>query len=238
MIVVGRHDRNAPKTAHRARQGFNAGGAVAVVVRDENVHAGQKSSRRPTERWVYRSAHGRNSGHSGHSGLWNFWIVAHCRSRSWSERAAEVFLCRNLLQAPYAAAARSFLNRTTAGHEENADLNASRVIRKRSVKMILEGLVKKKESKKLLRVPRAKKRNIGGGSPRIDACKALRVFLRPSRRWNRDGFESGSRRRVGQRIKKLRPSGRRVFTRFRRQKSATSGRPSKRSNLYRALIQF
>ena len=235
MIVVGRHDRNAPKTAHRARQGFNAGGAVAVVVRDENVHAGQTSSRRPTERWVYRSAHGRNIGHSG---LWNFWIVAHCRSGSWSERAAEVFLCRNLLQAPYAAAARSFLNRTTAGNEENADLNASRVIRKRSVKMILEGLVKKKESKKLLRVPRAKKRNIGGGSPRIDACKALRVFLRPSRRWNRDGFESGSRRRVGQRIKKLRPSGRRVFTRFRRQKSATSGRPSKRSNLYRALIQF
>lgn len=162
MIVVGRHDRNAPKTAHRARQGFNAGGAVAVVVRDENVHAGQKSSRRPTERWVYRSAHGRNSGHSG---LWNFWIVAHCRSRSWSERAAEVFLCRNLLQAPYAAAARSFLNRTTAGHEENADLNASRVIRKRSVKMILEGLVNKKESKKLLRVPRAKKRNIGVDRP-------------------------------------------------------------------------
>lgn len=162
MIVVGRHDRNAPKTAHRARQGFNAGGAVAVVVRDENVHAGQKSSRRPTERWVYRSAHGRNSGHSG---LWNFWIVAHCRSRSWSERAAEVFLCRNLLQAPYAAAARSFLNRTTAGHEENADLNASRVIRKRGVKMILEGLVKKKESKKLLRVPRAKKRNIGVDRP-------------------------------------------------------------------------
>lgn len=44
MIVVGRHDRNAPKTAHRARQGFNAGGAVAVVVRDENVHAGQKAA--------------------------------------------------------------------------------------------------------------------------------------------------------------------------------------------------
>ena len=30
MIVVGRHDRNAPETAHRARQGFNAGGAVAM----------------------------------------------------------------------------------------------------------------------------------------------------------------------------------------------------------------
>ena len=50
-------------------------------------------------------------------------------------------------------------------HEENADLNASRVIRKRGVKMILEGLVKKKESKKLLRVPRAKKRNIGVDRP-------------------------------------------------------------------------
>lgn len=51
-----------------------------------------------------------------------------------------------------------------------------------------------------------------GGSPRIDACRALRVFLRPSRRWNRGGFESGSRRREGQRIKKLRPPGLRVIT--------------------------
>ena len=51
-----------------------------------------------------------------------------------------------------------------------------------------------------------------GGSPRIDACRALRVFLRPSRRWNRGGFESGSRRREGLRIKKLRPSGRGVIT--------------------------
>lgn len=51
-----------------------------------------------------------------------------------------------------------------------------------------------------------------GGSPRIDACQALRVFLRPSRRWNRGGFESGSRRREGQRIKKLRPPGLRVIT--------------------------
>ena len=33
------------------------------------------------------------------------------------------------------------------------------------MKMILEGLVKKKESKKLLRVPRAKKRNIGVDRP-------------------------------------------------------------------------
>ena len=102
--------------------------------------------------------------------------------------------------------------REGCGHEENADLNASRVIRKRGVKMILEGLVKKKESKKLLRVPRAKKRNIGGGSPRIDACRVLRVFLRPSRRWNRGGFESGSRRREDLQIKKLRPSGRKVIT--------------------------
>ena len=72
--------------------------------------------------------------------------------------------------------------------------------------------MKKKESKKLLRVPRAKKRNIGGGSPRIDACRVLRVFLRPSRRWNRGGFESGSRRREDLQIKKLRPSGRKVIT--------------------------
>ena len=55
--------------------------------------------------------------------------------------------------------------REGCGHEENADLNASRVIRNRGVKMILEGLVKKKESKKLLRVPRAKKRNIGVDRP-------------------------------------------------------------------------
>ena len=55
--------------------------------------------------------------------------------------------------------------REGCGHEENADLNASRVIRKRGVKMILEGLVNKKESKKLLRVPRAKKRNIGVDRP-------------------------------------------------------------------------
>ena len=34
------------------------------------------------------------------------------------------------------------------------------MIKNRGVKMILEGLVKKKESKKLLRVPRAKKSNI------------------------------------------------------------------------------
>ena len=51
-----------------------------------------------------------------------------------------------------------------------------------------------------------------GGSPRIDACRALRVFLRPSRRWNRGGFESGSRRREGQRLQKLRPPGLRVIT--------------------------
>ena len=54
--------------------------------------------------------------------------------------------------------------REGCGHKENADLNASRVIMKRAVMMILSGAVKRKESKKLLRVPRAKK-NVGVDRP-------------------------------------------------------------------------